>query len=70
MGRLPSFDIAQVDMGRESAGLIQRRVDMVSIMHVPISPHEPPTYERAFVSLAKLVKLEGVLVFSETSFTK
>jgi SAM-dependent methyltransferase len=64
--RYPSFDIAQLDIAKEeSAGLIQRQFDIVSIMDVLFHITSDHQYERAFVNLAKLVNPGGLLVFSE-----
>jgi SAM-dependent methyltransferase len=63
--RYPSLDIAQLDIGEESAGPIRRQFDIVSIIDVLFHITSDHKYERAFENLAKLVKPGGVLVFSE-----
>jgi SAM-dependent methyltransferase len=63
--RHPSFDITRLDIGDESAGLIQRQFDIVSIMDVLFHIMSDHKYAQAFENLAKLVRPGGLLVFSE-----
>jgi SAM-dependent methyltransferase len=61
----PSLDIADLDIGEESAGLIQRQFDVVSIMDVLFHITSDRSYEQAFANLAALVRPGGILVLSE-----
>lgn len=63
--RYPTLDIMQLDIGEESAGLIQRQFDVVSIIDVLFHITDDRSYERAFVNLAQLVRPGGILVLSE-----
>jgi SAM-dependent methyltransferase len=63
--RYPAFDIAQLDIGEDPAGLTGRRFDIVSIVDVLFHITSERKYRQAFLNLAKLVKPGGILVFSE-----
>jgi SAM-dependent methyltransferase len=61
----PSCEVTQLDIGDQSAGALQRRFDVVSIIDVLFHITSDRRYERAFANLASLVKPDGLLVFSE-----
>jgi SAM-dependent methyltransferase len=63
--RHPSLDIAQFDIGEESAVLLQHQFDVVSIVDVLFHITSDRKYKQAFENLGKLVKPGGFLVFSE-----
>jgi 2-polyprenyl-3-methyl-5-hydroxy-6-metoxy-1,4-benzoquinol methylase len=63
--RYPTCEVAQLDIGDESAATLGRRFDVVSTMDVLFHITSDRRYERAFANLASLVKPNGLLVFSE-----
>ena len=67
--RYPSCEVAQLDIGDQSAGTLQRRFDVVSIIDVLFHITSDRRYERAFANLARLVKPNGLLSSPRTSCT-